>query len=115
MTTAEQAPDWLASDDPQVVWNGAMSSLDEALQGLAGGGKNAASVYVVPRAAAASAGFAFLDREGFAAVGGIIMAPLAEVTYALLRAAAEGTTEDVEAAALGVCCVLGVDPTSLDS
>ncbi len=113
MTTSEEAPSWLASPDPEVVWGGAMGSLDEALQGLAAGGDTASSAYVVPRAAAASAGFAFLDREGFAAVGSIIMAPLAEVTYALLRAAAEGTPEDVEAAALGVCCVLGVDPTTI--
>ena len=113
MTTAEQVPDWLTSDNPRVVWDGALGSLDAALQGLAAGGEQASPDRVVPLTAAASAGFAYLDREGFAAVGPVILAPLAEVTYALLRAAAAGTPDDVEAAALGVCCVLGVDPESL--
>ncbi len=107
------APEWLASEDPQVVWQGAMGALDEALQGLHAGGEAAAASYVVPRAAAASAGFAFLDREGFAAVGRVILAPLAEVTYALLRAVAEGTEQDIEAATLGVCCALDVDLADL--
>ena len=116
MTGDEQepaAPDWLSSDDPQVVWKGAMASLDEALVGLATHGETAAAGYVVPRTAAAAAGFAFLDREGFAAVGSVVMAPLAEVTYALLRAVAEGTEQDVEAATLGVCCALDVDLAGL--
>ena len=113
MSAAETSPEWLTSENPQIVWDGALSSLDLALQGLAEGGEKASDDYVVPLTAAASAGFAFLDREGFAAVGPVIMAPLAEVTYALLRAAAEGTAADVESAALGVCCVLGVDPQTL--
>lgn len=106
-------PAWLASEDPQVVWRGAMDSLDEALVGLSSDGKHSVAAYVVPRTAAAAAGFAFLDREGFAAVGKVVMAPLAEVTYALLRAVAEGTRQDVEAAALGVCCALDVDPVQV--
>jgi hypothetical protein len=110
---AAPPPAWLSAEDPQVVFAGAMGSLDEALQGLAAGGDTAAAAYVVPRAAAASAGFAFLDREGFAAVGRVILAPLAEVTYALLRAVAEGGPDDVEAAVLGVCCALDVDLADL--
>lgn len=110
---APAPPTWLASEDPEVVWTGAMASLDEALQALAAGGEAAAADHVVPLAAAASAGFAFLDREGFAAVGKVILAPLAEVTYALLRAVAEGTEQDVEAAVLGVCCALDVDLADL--
>lgn len=106
---APDPPAWLTADDPEVVWTGALGSLDEALQGLAGGGATAAASYVVPRVAAAAAGFAFLDREGFAAVGKVIMAPLAEVTYALLRACAEGSEQDIDAATLGVCCALDVD------
>lgn len=106
-------PAWLTSEDPQVVWKGAMGSLDAALQGLSAGGDAATAAVVVPQVAAASAGFAFLDREGFAAVAGVIMAPLAEVTYALLRAVAEGSEQDVEAATLGVCCALDVDLADL--
>ena len=113
MTATEELPDWLASDDPQVVWKGAMCSLDEALVHLNAPTDHDLAGFVVPRAAASSAGFAFLDREGFASVGGVVMATLAEVTYALLRAAGDGTPEDVEAAALGLCCVLGVDAASL--
>ena len=106
-------PEWLTSEDPQVVWKGAMGSLDAALQGLSAGGDAATAAVVVPQVAAASAGFAFLDREGFAAVAGVIMAPLAEVTYALLRAVAEGSEKDIEAATLGVCCALDVDLADL--
>ena len=106
-------PEWLTSEDPQVVWKGAMGSLDAALQGLSAGGEAATAAVVVPAVAAASAGFAFLDREGFAAVAGVIMAPLAEVTYALLRAVAEGSEQDIEAATLGVCCALDVDLADL--
>ncbi len=106
-------PEWLTSEDPQVVWKGAMGSLDAALQGLSAGGDAATAAVVVPKVAAASAGFAFLDREGFAAVAGVIMAPLAEVTYALLRAVAEGSEQDIDAATLGVCCALDVDLADL--
>ena len=110
---APPPPEWLTSEDPQVVWKGAMGSLDAALQGLSAGGEAATAAVVVPAVAAASAGFAFLDREGFAAVAGVIMAPLAEVTYALLRAVAEGSEQDIEAATLGVCCALDVDLADL--
>lgn len=115
MTATEEPspPEWLSSEDPEVVWTGAMGSLDQALQGLSAGGELAAAGHIVPLAAAAAAGFAFLDREGFAAVGKVILAPLAEVTYALLRAVAEGTEQDVEAATLGVCCALDVDLADL--
>ena len=54
MTTAEQVPDWLTSDNPRVVWDGALGSLDAALPGLAAGGEQASPDRVVPLTAAAS-------------------------------------------------------------